>query len=69
MWFINVLESALGKEAEKIYMDMQPGDVLKTYADVSDLERDTGFKPSTSIEEGLGKFVDWYRDYYKPHSS
>ena len=65
MRFINALESALGKEAEKIYMDMQPGDVQRTYADVSDLERDINFKPSTSIEEGLKKFVDWYMDYYK----
>src|SRR5690554_3674273 len=64
MRFIKALESALGKEAEKIYMDMQPGDVLRTYADVSDLERDIGFKPSTSIEEGLEKFVAWYREYY-----
>ena len=65
MRFINALEDALGKEAEKIYMDMQPGDVLRTYADVSDLERDIGFKPSTSIEDGLKKFVEWYKDYYK----
>lgn len=65
MRFINALESALGKEAEKIYMDMQPGDVFRTYADVNDLERDINFKPSTTIEEGLTKFVDWYKDYYK----
>ena len=65
MRFINALESALGKEAEKIYMDMQPGDVLRTYADVSDLERDINFKPSTSIEDGLTKFVEWYKEYYK----
>lgn len=65
MRFINALESALGKEAEKIYMDMQPGDVQRTYADVSDLERDIEFKPSTSIEDGLQKFVDWYMEYYK----
>lgn len=64
MRFINVLETLIGKEAEKIYMDMQPGDVLRTYADVSDLERDINFKPSTSIEEGLKRFVDWYRGYY-----
>lgn len=63
--FISVLENKLGKKAEKIYMEMQPGDVLRTYADVSDLEKDIDFKPSTSIEEGLGKFVDWYRDFYK----
>jgi len=65
MRFINVLESSLGKEAEKVYMDMQPGDVLRTYADVSDLERDINFKPSTSIEDGLKKFVEWYEEYYK----
>ena len=65
MRFINALESALGKEAEKVYMDMQPGDVLRTYADVSDLERDINFKPSTSTEDGLKKLVDWYMDYYK----
>jgi UDP-glucuronate 4-epimerase len=64
MRFINALESAIGKEAEKVYMDMQPGDVLRTYADVSDLERDINFKPSTSIEDGLKKFVDWYKEYY-----
>lgn len=65
MRFINALESAIGKEAEKVYMDMQPGDVLRTYADVSDLERDINFKPSTSIEDGLEKFVQWYEEYYK----
>ncbi len=65
MTFINAIEDALGIEAEKIYMDMQPGDVLRTYADVSDLEKDIGFKPSTSIEDGLKKFVEWYKDYYK----
>ena len=65
MRFINALESALGKEAEKVYMDMQPGDVLRTYADVSGLEKDINFKPSTSIEDGLKKFVEWYEEYYK----
>lgn len=65
MRFINALESALGKESEKVYMDMQPGDVLRTYADVSDLEREINFKPSTSIEDGLKKFVEWYKEYYK----
>ena len=63
--FISVLEEKIGKKANKIYMDMQPGDVLKTYADVSDLENAVGFKPDTSIEEGLGKFVEWYKNYYK----
>ena len=64
MKFINVLEEKIGKEANKQYMEMQPGDVLRTYADVSELERDIDFKPSTTIEDGLGKFVDWYKQYY-----
>lgn len=64
MKFINVLEEKIGKEANKQYMEMQPGDVMRTYADVSELERDIDFKPSTSIEDGLGKFVDWYKEYY-----
>jgi len=63
--FIEILEVKIGKKAEKIYMDMQPGDVLRTYADVSDLERDIGFRPSTSLEQGLDEFVKWYKDYYK----
>jgi UDP-glucuronate 4-epimerase len=62
--FISVLEEKIGKKAKKVYMDMQPGDVLKTYADVSDLEEAIGFRPNTSIEEGLGKFVNWYKEYY-----
>lgn len=65
MKFINTLEFIVGKEAKKNYMDMQLGDVCITYADVSDLERDIKFKPSTSIEEGLQKFVEWYKKYYK----
>ena len=63
--FISVLENTLGVEAEKNYMEMQPGDVLRTYADVSDLEKDIDFKPSTTIEAGLGKFVEWYEGYYR----
>jgi UDP-glucuronate 4-epimerase len=63
--FISVLEDCLGRKAQKIYLDMQPGDVIMTYADVSDLEKAIGFKPETPIEEGLAKFVDWYRNYYK----
>ena len=65
MRFIKALESALGIEAQKIYMEMQPGDVLRTYADVSDLERDINFKPETSIEAGIEKFVAWYQEYYQ----
>lgn len=64
MQFINTLEQKIGKEAVKVYMDMQPGDVHRTYADVSDLVRDIEFQPNTSIDEGLGKFVDWYKEYY-----
>lgn len=62
--FISVLEDKLGKKARKKYMDMQPGDVVRTYADVSDLEEAINFKPKTSIEDGLGKFVEWYKDFY-----
>ena len=46
-------------------MPIQPGDVPATYADVDDLTKDVGFKPATSIENGIQKFVDWYREYYK----
>ena len=63
--FIEVIEKTLGKEARKEYMDLQPGDVPATYADVDALISDVGFKPATSIETGIGKFVEWYREYYK----
>ncbi len=63
--FIGVLEDCLGKKAEKNLLPMQPGDVPATYADVDDLTKDVGFRPSTPLEEGLRKFVDWYRGYYK----
>jgi len=62
--FIEVLESMLGKKAVKNYLPMQPGDVPRTYADVDDLFRDTGFHPTTSIEYGVERFVEWYRKYY-----
>ncbi|GAB7021621.1 NAD-dependent epimerase [Salidesulfovibrio brasiliensis] len=62
--YIEVLEECLGKKAIMNMMPMQPGDVPATEADVSDLQADVGFKPDTSIEEGIRKFVDWYRDYY-----
>ena len=64
MYFIETLENALGKKAEKEFLPMQPGDVYQTYADVTPLVEKFGFKPSTTIEEGLGKFVDWYKKYY-----
>ena len=63
--FIAVLEEFLGRKAVKNMLPMQPGDVFATCADVSDLMRDVGFSPSTSIEEGLKQFVAWYRQYYK----
>ncbi len=64
MKFIGVLEDCLGKEAKKNLLPMQPGDVPETYADVDDLAKDIGFKPATPIEEGIKKFVEWYREYY-----
>jgi UDP-glucuronate 4-epimerase len=64
MRYIEVLEQCLGKEAQKYMLPMQPGDVKDTYADVSDLVADVDYKPSTSIEEGVKNFVDWYRDYF-----
>lgn len=64
MRYIEVLEECLGKKAEKNFMPMQDGDVPATYANVDDLVRDIKFKPDTSIEEGIGKFVEWYREYY-----
>ena len=61
---IEVLEEALGRQAEKNFLPIQPGDVPVTFADVDDLLRDAGFKPETSIEVGVTKFVEWYRGYY-----
>ena len=63
MSFIQALENALGKQAKKQFLPMQPGDVYATYADVSDLMETVGFKPSTTIEEGLEKFSAWYKDW------
>ncbi|WP_334057100.1 NAD-dependent epimerase [Alteromonas sp. S005] len=63
--FIETLESALGIEAKKELLPMQPGDVPDTYADVSSLVNDTGYQPSTDVETGVKAFVDWYRDFYK----
>lgn len=62
--FIEVIEECLGKQAEKNLLPMQPGDVPTTYADVTDLMNDVGFKPETPIEVGIQRFVDWYREYY-----
>ncbi|MBU5638268.1 NAD-dependent epimerase [Geomonas sp. Red69] len=63
--FIEVLEQALGKEAQKNLLPIQAGDVPATYADVDDLMRDVGFRPATSIEDGINRFVAWYREFYR----
>lgn len=62
--FIATIEKALGKTATKNFLPMQPGDVLSTYADIDELIKDVGFKPTTSIDEGIGRFVEWYQKYY-----
>ncbi len=63
--FVAALEAALGKKAKIEYLPMQPGDVYRTFADTSALEKDFGFKPQTSIWDGLKKFADWYKEYYQ----
>jgi len=65
MEFIATMEHALGKAAEKNYLPMQPGDVIATAASTDELDAWVGFKPATSIKQGVAKFVDWYREYYK----
>ena len=62
--FVEVLEKAIGKKAEFEMLPMQPGDVRETYADIDAIQRDLGFNPATSIDEGLPRFVAWYRDYH-----
>ncbi len=64
MHFIGTLEQALGREAKKRFLPMQPGDVPATFANVADLAADVGFAPATPLEEGIGRFVAWYRSYY-----
>jgi UDP-glucuronate 4-epimerase len=64
MHYIEVLEECLGRKAEKNLLPLQPGDVPDTYADVDDLVRDVGYKPATTVEDGVARFVDWYREYY-----
>jgi len=65
MSFIKTIENALGREARKNFLPMQPGDVVATYADVEDLKRDVGFEPKTTLTEGIAKWVTWYLDYSK----
>ncbi|MEE8387799.1 MAG: NAD-dependent epimerase [Acidiferrobacterales bacterium] len=62
--YIEILEDCLGKKAEKNLLPLQMGDVPDTYADVDDLVRDVGYQPSTSVEEGIRRFVEWYRSYH-----
>lgn len=65
MDFIRIIETTVGREAAKEYLEMQPGDVYKTFADVSDLENDFGYSPDTPLEKGIGEFVKWYRNYFR----
>jgi UDP-glucuronate 4-epimerase len=61
---IDLLESACGRKAERRLLEMQPGDVRDTYADISAIQRDLGFEPKTRIDEGIPSFVEWYRRYH-----
>ena len=65
MDYIGAIEKALGREAEKILLPLQPGDVPDTWADTTDLAADVGYQPSTPVEEGVKKFIDWYLDFYQ----
>ena len=64
LYFIECIEDALGKKAEKKLLPIQPGDVAETFADITESERDLGFQPSIGIEEGIEYFVDWYLSYH-----
>jgi UDP-glucuronate 4-epimerase len=67
--YIEVIEECLGREAEKILLPLQPGDVPDTSADVAELMQDTGYAPSTPVEEGVRRFVAWYLDFYGPRAA
>jgi UDP-glucuronate 4-epimerase len=62
--YIQVIEEQLGKTVERNLLPLQPGDVPDTYADVDDLVRDIGYRPTTTVEEGVRRFLDWYLDFY-----
>ena len=64
MHMIETLEACIGKKAEKNLMDIQPGDVPETFADIDALQQDVGFRPDTPIETGVEKFVEWYKSYH-----
>jgi UDP-glucuronate 4-epimerase len=65
MYFISLIEQELGVEAKKEFMDIQPGEVWETYADIEKAKRDLGFEPRTSIEDGIKRFMDWFKEYHK----
>jgi UDP-glucuronate 4-epimerase len=62
--FIEEIENALGRKANKEFVDLQPGDVVATYADVDDLIQAVGFKPETPLATGIRRFIEWYQEYY-----
>jgi UDP-glucuronate 4-epimerase len=65
MHVVSLLEKEFGRTAIKEMLPMQPGDVPATYADIEDLARDVGFRPATTIEDGIGRFAKWFREYHK----
>jgi UDP-glucuronate 4-epimerase len=65
MYYIELLEENLEKKTKKNLLPLQPGDVPDTYADVDDLMRDVGFKPKITVEQGIAKFAEWFKEYYK----
>ncbi|MFA6020425.1 MAG: NAD-dependent epimerase [Rhodospirillales bacterium] len=65
MRYIQLIEQALGKTAAIDFLPMQPGDVRETYADIEPIQKDCGYQPKTTIDEGVPKFIDWYRSFYK----
>jgi UDP-glucuronate 4-epimerase len=67
--FISVLEASLGAKARRNYLPMQPGDVAATFADISALQNDVGYRPSTTIEQGLARFVEWYRQFHDTNAN
>jgi UDP-glucuronate 4-epimerase len=62
--FISIIEKTLGRKAKKEFLDLQPGDVIATYADIDDMKNDVGFKPQTSIDTGIRRFIEWFKEYY-----
>jgi UDP-glucuronate 4-epimerase len=69
MEYIEAIENKLGKKAEKNLLPLQPGDVTSTYADTSSLQNDFGYKPATSVKEGVSRFIDWYLSFFQPKSN